>query len=81
MDKTALPLPEKYLTGSQVEQDSTQGITSPSYKTPGPTVRLRGVEENTARRDGVWKKVPAPQVTELQHSLDDAPPYRVREDN
>ena len=82
MDKTATPLPSKYLTGDQAEQDSTQGITSPSYRTPGPTVRLRGVEANTGTREGVWKAVPAPSdIVEIGYATDDAPPYRTREDN
>jgi hypothetical protein len=82
MDKSATPIDEKYLTGSQAEQDSTKGMTSPSYKTPGPTVRLRGVEANTGKRDGVWSKVPAPQgITDLcDWSVEDAPAFRVHED-
>jgi hypothetical protein len=70
MDKTATPVPEKYLTGSQVEQDSTKGMTSPSYKTPGKTVRLRGVESNTDFRNSAnWKSVAEPSdVTDMEYS-------------
>ncbi len=81
MDKTATPVPSKYLTGDQAEQDSTKGMTSPSYKTPGKTVRLYGMESNTDFRNGAnWKGVPAPtDVTEIDYATDDAPPYKVVE--
>jgi hypothetical protein len=82
MDKAATPLPSKYLTGDQAEQDSTKGITSPGYRTPGPTIRLRGVEANTAfRTSETWRSVPEPEgITDIAYSTSDSPGYRVRED-
>lgn len=83
MDKTATPVPEKYLTGSQAEQDSTKGMTSPSYKTPGKTVRLYGVESNTDFRNGEnWKSVPAPEgIVDIEYGVSDAPTFKVVEND
>lgn len=80
MDKIATPIDSKYLTGSQVEQDSTKGMTTQGFTNPGPTDRLRGVEANTGKRDGLWKSVPIEGITDLVYAVDDAPAYKVRED-
>lgn len=52
MDKVAKVVESKYLTGKDAAHDATKPMGTPTYRTPGPTVRLRGVEANTAYSKG-----------------------------
>jgi hypothetical protein len=80
MDKVAKPVPSEFLEGSNAA-GATLPMSKQGFKNPGPTQRLRGVEANTGKRDGVWSKVPSPEgVTDLTYSVDDAPEYRTRND-
>jgi len=80
MDNSATPVPSKYLEGSN-DSGANQPMSKQGFRNPGPTERLRGVEANTAKRDGIWKSVPSPEgVTDIVYSVSDAPEYRVRED-
>ncbi len=75
MDKTAKVIDSKYMTGSEAEKDATQGMSTPSYRTPGKTVRLYGVEANTARTKGSPQRNPNIGVTEITYGVSAPVPF------